>query len=211
MNTKNREFLFLICGLLIGVGFTAVMNPELIDGLPTTELAMGSDRAASHRHEFDSSTALPEAKLAVATSQRVAVNEGKRDELEGFVDILPMRIPTEAELERRYRDMDVKELIGAEKSLNYVVHTEAKAFLKKKLERGIYTTHVVANGTPMDQSGTYPDGAPRSTMIQYHSLGDGLQEVRLAEIHPSEQPILEARHTEIAWVSKRVQALSKKP
>lgn len=212
----NRDLRSLLVGVLIGCGVTILVWPEARESgdrgdapLQTEQMAMNHDSAHGRRYG-DLEDSLPQARVAIESTkpEEEAIEEDGID-LAGFVDVLPMKIPTPAELERRYGEMPLVELVGAEKMLNHVVHTEAVSFLEKKMERGLFTTHVIANGAPMEQSGIFPDGSPRSTMMKSRPIGDGLQEVLVAEIHPKEQPILEARHAEIAWVSQRVQDMTR--
>jgi|GEM_PF-2821186 len=213
MVAERRDLRSLLIGVLIGCGATVLFWPkgeepsDAMQPRPQTEVALlGPDLPRQ-----DPVRELPVARTVLESETMAPEEQAEEDEaaeLEGFVDILPAALPSEAELMRRYGRMNLQELIGAEKSLNYVVHTEARAFLEQKMERGIFQTHVITVGTPLDQEGTFPDGQPRSVMTKYYPLGDGLQEVRLAEIHPAEQPILAARHAEIAWVSNRRQQLS---
>lgn len=216
MSQDHRELRSLLIGILVGCAVTVFLWPEQQAQTSPLELAAPSGSAvgpatdlARHVPTQHDHTELPQARVAIEQledGETIAAASPAID-LEGHVDVLPARMPSEMELNKRYGKMSYKELVGAERSLNFILHDEAKAFLKKKLERGLFTTHVIANGTPLEQHGQFPDGSPRSTLVQYHSLGDGLQEAWMAEIHPSEQPVLQARHAEIEWVSRRRQSL----
>lgn len=127
----------------------------------------------------------------------------------GMVEMLQSAMPTDAELERRYGEMSLPELIGARKGLSYVVHSEATAFLEQKMERGLYTTQVIAVGTPLSHDGRFPDGSPRMFLTKTHTLPDGTAEVWTADIHQKEQPLLERRHAELAWLGARIHRMQK--
>lgn len=147
-------------------------------------------------------------QAADASGQRVPAEPAADPELLGFVDIFAMPLPDEADLERRYKGMSAKELFIVHRCLLSVVNSEAGAFMKKKMERGLYTTQIVNAGTEVSLGpSTFPDGAIRSTHLVTTNLPDGSMEVKMAEIHPSEQPILAARHAEIDWLARRIEAL----
>lgn len=127
----------------------------------------------------------------------------------GMLEILQAPMPTDEELEVRYGEMSLPMLIGARKGLAYVVHSEATAFLEQKMERGLYTTQIIPLGTMISHDGRFPDGAPRMFMTKTQTLQDGLSEVWTADIHPKEQPLLERRHAELAWMGSRIHRLQK--
>ncbi len=127
----------------------------------------------------------------------------------GMLELLQAPMPTDAELEVRYGEMSLPMLIGARKGLSYVMHSEATAFLEQKMERGLYTTQMIPLGTMLSHDGRFPDGAPRMFMTKTQTMPDGMSEVWTADIHPKEQPLLERRHAELAWLGARIHRLEK--
>ncbi|MFT7668294.1 MAG: hypothetical protein ACI8X5_000984 [Planctomycetota bacterium] len=216
MNSKERDTLILLVGLFVGVGATLMFSnaPHELTGSPQSDgrlpVAVGQElaRLDTTSRSIELQAELPEFQAAPDEPRRAVVREVLEPDLAGFIDILPTEMPSDAELERRYGDMGGTELQGALRSLNFVVHSEAKAFLEKKFQRGIFTTQVVAHGTLVNQPMTFPDGAPRATMAKWSHRNDGFSEVSVAEIHPTEQPILAARHAEIAWVALRAKSVA---
>jgi hypothetical protein len=213
METKKSQDLTpfalgLLCG---GVAVAFAMRLGSSDDVhrPMGTIAE-QERLEDHAGRPAEGLELPAAEpVRRAPADRVALPSESAPELESALEQLPAAIPTLEQLEQRYQDYSLPELIGAEKSLGYVVHHESGAFLDKKIERGLFTTQILPLGAPFELSGTFPDGAPRSTRTVWHTRNDGLAEVWLAEIHPKEQPLLEARHFELAWLSARVHSLTK--
>lgn len=198
--------------LLLGVagGFSAAFVLGALDlqngGTDDSVLGHAAKKSSEEPWSGRDDVQLPNAILAAPLStQRTTITDTEAEETQGFVDVFAMPLPDEADLERRYKGMDAHELTVVKRCLLTVVNSEAKAFLKKKMERGLYTTQVLAQNTEVSFGpATFPDGAIRSTNLVTTHLPDGSVEVKLAEIHPSEQPILAARHAEIEWVSKRI-------
>jgi hypothetical protein len=207
-NLKLIPFaLGLLCG---GVIVTFALQAGSSGSLSRSSPESAAERTpGAHEGGLSESSQLPEARPVQRVPQdRVRLEPEARPELVNALEQLPADIPTKAQLESRYRDYSLPELKGAKKGLSRVVHEEAQSFIQQKLERGLFTTQILPLGAPREQAGTFPDGAPRSFREVWHTRDDGTAEVWIADIHPKEQPLLEARHAELAWLSARVHSLS---
>lgn len=212
MNARELRLIPFALGMLCGGVVVGILldgarrservhsHPEIVAGVPA-----GAGRAEAHE-----ARSLPQVgHVESADARRVSIESEPADERVTLLEQLPARIPTPEQLEKRYRDFSLLELKGAEKGMKHVLHEESQAFLEKKMELGQFTTQILPLGVPFEQSGQFPDGASRATRTVWNQLGDGTAEVWIADIHPKEQPMLEARHAEVAWLGARVWQLEK--
>jgi len=215
MNRGLRDTLTFVAGITFGIFAYSVLGAgnrlEASSGIEVTDEKAD---AAMARRDLAVPTTVPDTPTSgfQPVSHRTPV-EADIDfsslAPKGMVEMLQAPMPTDAELEVRYGEMSLPELIGARKGLAYVVHSEATAFLEQKMERGLYTTQIIPLGTMISHDGRFPDGAPRMFMTKTHTMQDGMSEVWTADIHPKEQPLLERRHAELAWLGARVHRLQK--
>lgn len=213
MNRGLRDTLTFVAGIGFGALALSVLSsrPGAV-GSGSIEVADAQVHAAEGERALAAPTRVARESVPVSHREALEAEAAAQDEAlvaDGLVDMLHSTLPTEAELERRYGEMSLPELIGARKGLSYVVHSEATAFLEQKMERGLYTTQEIAIGTPLHHDGRFPDGSPRMLLTKTHTRSDGTAEVWTADIHPKEQPLLERRHAELAWLGARIHGMKK--
>lgn len=114
---------------------------------------------------------------------------------------------SEEELEAQFGDLSKPELIGLEKGLEWVLHSDAQALLDEQFERGVYVTQILSSGEMQEIPTRAADGGLVASKTMYLPREDGMIERRVALVRLSDHPILAARDSQLLWVRTKLQAL----
>ena len=198
--------------LLLGYGLGAALGahprgtPPLLVASEGATSPVARERVAAHqdlRGERDSGG---------ASSRKPEEGTGSGQGLEAVQVPAAFRSPyydwlSEEELEAQFGDLSEPELVGLEKGLEWVLHSDAQALLDEQFERGVYLTQILSSGEMQEIPTRAADGGLVASKTMNIPREDGTIERRVALVRLSDHPILAARDSQLLWVRTKLKAL----
>lgn len=197
--------------LLLGITILAVVVLTVLGTLavvksvgppPLTVQESVVERPAQHGQ-------LPDATAQSKDSERVDAASTEPDsalESISVAELLPSRLPTEEEIAAKYTSFEGEEFVGLFRARHMFYTQLADVIAKRKITTGDCATKIIESSEPFGPilgEESWPGDLPPVDGLSVQEIGDGLLEVRHAQVFPDEDPKLHGLYVEVQWLQKQ--------
>ncbi len=157
------------------------------------------------------STQLPEAMTTDSSDSREEVADpAMATNLEAIsaADLLPARLPTDEELEAKYRPFDGAEFVGLYRGREHFYTKLADVIVRRKIDTGQYASKIIEASEsfgPILGRESWPGNLPPVDGVKVDEIEGGLLEIKHAQVFPDEDPQLYALYMEVQWLRRKAE------